>query len=298
MSFLGAGLSLLGGILGRNSERKAIREQNAYNDPAAIRARYEAAGFNPLLGIAPGVDLQTTAGGGNFLGSALADAGLQIGDALQRRAPQIQRMNAVASENDRLRAENSSLRLAPPVAGVYARGGPSVRSGAIPGGANAASSLGSRGPAGLPALDGPAGRPGGVGVSPPVQVAALPAVGPAGSDKGTGSPRLPISVGHIQIFPSGGNSDADVGETRYGDFMGGIIGAGQAIYDTAWNVGRIVKNGSFDPKYRTLSLGGIDLGGPEARRSRADAKIDRDIAWMLGNRKFDTWGAGARRQEY
>lgn len=34
--------------------RNATDQANAYNDPAAIRARYEAAGFNPLLGVSNG----------------------------------------------------------------------------------------------------------------------------------------------------------------------------------------------------------------------------------------------------
>jgi len=41
--------SLVGGLLDKKSDRSAQRRANEYENPAAIRARYEAAGFNPLL---------------------------------------------------------------------------------------------------------------------------------------------------------------------------------------------------------------------------------------------------------
>lgn len=46
------GLALGGKFLDRIFSRKDQRSTDRYNDPAAIRRRYEEAGFNPLLGIA------------------------------------------------------------------------------------------------------------------------------------------------------------------------------------------------------------------------------------------------------
>ncbi len=50
-ALIGAGASLIGGALNRKSSGKQESRANAHNDPAAIRDRYEAAGFDPLLGI-------------------------------------------------------------------------------------------------------------------------------------------------------------------------------------------------------------------------------------------------------
>lgn len=142
---------------------------NAYNDPAAIRARYEAAGFNPLLGIAPGVDLQTTPGGSNFMGEALADVSLQLGEmaARPRAVMSIGKMNNLAAQDARLAEENRTLRLQPGGATLYERGGPSVRGSPAMGGSRAS------GPAGAP-LDGN-GPQSGFGPARPV---AAPSVDP------------------------------------------------------------------------------------------------------------------------
>lgn len=77
--------SLLGGIFGRESEKDAIRDQNRYNAPDQVRARAEKAGFNPLLFVAPGVGQQTATGGGNYMGEAIANAGLALADGLHKK---------------------------------------------------------------------------------------------------------------------------------------------------------------------------------------------------------------------
>lgn len=128
-ALIGAGASLLGGIFGRNSERKAIAQQNAYNDPAAVRERFEAAGFNPLLGIQPGVGIQTAIGGGNFIGSAIADAGRIFGEGMQRRAEMAQ-LDKLATENNKLSERIANLTIRPRVAGIYASNQGTPRLGA------------------------------------------------------------------------------------------------------------------------------------------------------------------------
>ncbi len=126
--------SLVGGILGRNSEKKAIAAQNQYNDPAQVRARFEAAGFNPLLGIQPGVGMQSATGGTNFLGAAIADAGLAL-DASRQRKSEMAQLSALADQNQKLAREVQTLTIRPKVGGVYAQSEavpalPSARRGA------------------------------------------------------------------------------------------------------------------------------------------------------------------------
>ncbi len=119
-ALISAGGSLLGGILGRSSERKAIAAQNAYNDPAKIRERAEAAGFNPLAFIGPGVGLQTATGGTNFFGAALADAGLMLADGLSKRQDALA-LESVERANADLKRKVESLTLRPKVGGIYAQ---------------------------------------------------------------------------------------------------------------------------------------------------------------------------------
>lgn len=119
-ALIGAGASLLGGILGRNSEKAAIAAQNAYNDPAQIRARAEAAGFNPLLFVGPGVGNQMTTGGSNYMGSAIADAGMQIADQMSKNR-ELARLEKLSAENKKLAEKVQNLTIRPKVGGVYAQ---------------------------------------------------------------------------------------------------------------------------------------------------------------------------------
>lgn len=117
---LSAGLSLLGGILGRNSERKAIAAQNEYNNPSNIRARAEAAGFNPLLFVGPGVGNQMATGGSNFMGSAIADAGLMLSEALAKRQD-LRKLDRLKDENQKLNQQVTNLTIRPKFGGIYSQ---------------------------------------------------------------------------------------------------------------------------------------------------------------------------------
>jgi len=119
-ALIGAGASLLGGIFGRNSERKAIAAQNEYNNPANIRARAEAAGFNPLLFVGPGVGNQMATGGSNFLGSAIADAGLMLSEALAKRQD-LRKLDRLKDENEKLSQQVTDLTIRPKIGGIYAQ---------------------------------------------------------------------------------------------------------------------------------------------------------------------------------
>lgn len=136
---------LFGAAQARRDEKNAIAQMNAYNNPAAIRARAEAAGFNPLLFIGPGVGSQTAVGGANYMGAAIAEAGLMVADAAskQREAGKLSRLT---QENAAMRNQVQNLTLRPKVGGVYAQ--------------RAAASSGGVVPSVRPALRGPAGASG------------------------------------------------------------------------------------------------------------------------------------------
>jgi hypothetical protein len=135
-ALIGAGASLLGGILGRNAQKKAtaqqqafdrqqVAEMNVYNDPAQVRARAEAAGLNPLLFMAPGVGQQTgmaqsQASSGNYMGAALADAGMMIADQMSKNR-ELARLEKLSAENKKLAEKVQNLTIRPKVGGVYAQ---------------------------------------------------------------------------------------------------------------------------------------------------------------------------------
>lgn len=115
---LSAGSSLLGGLFGKKSAKKAERRQMIYNDPKNIRKRFEAAGFNPLLGIGPQQPMQFD--GTNYMGSAIASAGLALADGMDKE-------KMVQIERDRLKMEQQKLdalvqnaTIRPRSGGIYA----------------------------------------------------------------------------------------------------------------------------------------------------------------------------------
>lgn len=118
---IAAGASLLGGILGRNSEKKAIAAQNEYNKPVNIRARAEEAGFNPLLFVGAGVGQQTATGGSNIMGSAIANAGLALADGMDKeKMLEIERAR-LAMDREKLDALLNNATIRPKVGGIYAQ---------------------------------------------------------------------------------------------------------------------------------------------------------------------------------
>lgn len=134
-----AGASLLGGALNNKAEKAGIAAQNAYNDPAQIRARAEAAGFNPLSFIGPGVGNQTAAVSGSYMGSAIADAGMAMADGIANstKRKQAEQLGALEIENAKLQNKLLQLTLRPKVGGVYAQRETTPTIAAAVGGGNA-----------------------------------------------------------------------------------------------------------------------------------------------------------------
>jgi hypothetical protein len=129
-ALISSATSLVGGLFGRSSakkdlamQRQLINEQNEYNNPTNIRRRAEEAGFNPLSFIGPGVGLQTgvaQANSANYMGAAIADAGMAIADGMARKA-ELGKLDKLQQANAKLAAKVQSLTLRPKVAGVYAQ---------------------------------------------------------------------------------------------------------------------------------------------------------------------------------
>lgn len=138
-SLIGAGASLLGGALSARAEKKGIAAQNAYNHPTAIRQRAEEAGFNPLLFIGPGVGQQTAVGGSNYMGSAIANAGMQIADQMSKNQ-ELARLEKLSAENKKLAEKVQTLTIRPKVGGVYAQRQAIPSLSAAVGGTNAGAS--------------------------------------------------------------------------------------------------------------------------------------------------------------
>ena len=113
---------LFGGSRAEKREARAIAAQNAYNDPSAVRARAEKAGFNPLLFIGPGVGQQTAVGGTDYMSGAIASAGMLLGDALAKsgKSSTVAKLNQYQQQNETLKQQVQSLTLRPTVGGIYA----------------------------------------------------------------------------------------------------------------------------------------------------------------------------------
>jgi len=201
-ALIGAGASLLGGILGRNSERKAIAAQNDYNNPANIRARAEAAGFNPLLFVGPGVGNQMATGGSNYMGSAIADAGLMLSEALAKRQD-LRKLDRLKDENEKLSQQVTDLTIRPKFGGIYSQREATPSKSAALGGANDAA---------------------------PVKAASVGVSGVA-----SGGVSTQLRVPRVNLTVRSDVSDGGDFEQRWGEVGGAIGGLGVMAADLGTN---------------------------------------------------------------
>lgn len=144
-----AAASLLGGRKARKEAQRAyaqqkadIAEQNAYNSPAAIRARAEEAGFNPLLFVGPGVGLQSGIADPiqPVMGQAIANAGMAMAQGLVSHGDALAEQSALRAQNVELRRALETATLRPKVGGIYSA---SVRVPQTPAGIDASAVGGS-----------------------------------------------------------------------------------------------------------------------------------------------------------
>lgn len=122
-SVLSIGGSLLGGLFGKSSAQKAQDKQNQYNDPVQIRARAEAAGFNPLLFVGPGVGNQAAPAASGHMGAAIADSSMMLANAVSGQAEEKARLQNLQLQNEKLQKEINQMTLRPKTAGIYGSGG-------------------------------------------------------------------------------------------------------------------------------------------------------------------------------
>lgn len=224
--------SLLGGIFGKPKNEYVVPNYQK------IRNKAEAAGFNPLtaLAMAPGQVVQSQ----NFMGSAIADAGLALADGLNTKRKEQGALAKLAEENDKLREKVQNMTLRPKVPGVYAQREaiPSVSQavGGSSGSANAAANSG----------DSAGNLTASVGVS---AQASQPS---SSSDDASKTPTRPLQILGISLKPQSKTSDTEAFASRYGeDFLspswfagwGGFIGdAALGIKDYAAYRGGIISD--------------------------------------------------------
>lgn len=111
---IGAAGSLLGGLLSKPKNEYVVP------DYEKIRAKAEAAGFNPLFAMAnaPGQVVQS----GGYMGSAVSDAAMIMADAVSKQTD-AGKLSQVQAQNRALSKKVQSLTLRPKIGGIYAQRG-------------------------------------------------------------------------------------------------------------------------------------------------------------------------------
>lgn len=159
---IGGVSSLLGGLFGSRQKAKYV-----VPDYAGIRRKAEAAGFNPLTALTQGPQGQVVQSQ-NYMGQAIADAGLLLADGMQKKADEQGEIAQLKKQNEDLREKLTNQTLRPKVPGIYAQteSTPSLRQ-----------ALGVQGEISSdPAVVGRSGHRGGSGVVGAVQPVTPPAM--------------------------------------------------------------------------------------------------------------------------
>lgn len=227
-ALVGAAASLIGGASSARAERRAIAAQNEYNKPINVRKRAEEAGFNPLLFVGPGVGQQTAVGGTNFVGQAIADAGMIIGDMLLKtgKGSYAAKLNQYQQQNEKLQQEVQSLTLRPKVGGIYAA------NETVPTLEEATGNAGNRRDPG--AAPGVYARLGFGDLLGPRYNRGDAAINSA-SDQSSKVPYKDLYAMGDALAPQSGTSDAEAWESRYGEIIAEYEGAKAYLYDKFQN---------------------------------------------------------------
>lgn len=213
-----AGAALLGGILGKSKNEYVVPNYQKIRDKA------EAAGFNPLtaLAMAPGQVVQSQ----NYMGSAIADAGLALADGMAEKAKQNDPLEKLKRENELLKEKIINVTLRPKVPGVYAQREAIPTLSQAVGGSNGGGSAAN------------SGNSGSSGAAPNSAVGstAYNLGDPDISSSSDASSRVPVKPVYIlgqEIMPTSGTSDTDAIASRYGeDFMSPSWFAGWGAFGT------------------------------------------------------------------
>lgn len=116
-TLISAGASILGGLLGKSDPVSA--GQNAYSHVKGIMRAAKDFNWNPLylMGSVPPVG--GTPGDNSSISSGIANAGMLIADKMQSRSGVAGLLNKYQQANVKLARENETLKLRPPVPGIY-----------------------------------------------------------------------------------------------------------------------------------------------------------------------------------
>lgn len=129
---IGAGASLIGANKQKKANEAAQRAQNEYNerqsDPAEIRRKFEAAGFNPLLGVQGWQPAQQTGYVPSSIGSAISEAGAVFGNYFDGKAKEKSALTAAQQENAKLKERLRDQMLRPAVGGIFGGGDKPLKS--------------------------------------------------------------------------------------------------------------------------------------------------------------------------
>lgn len=121
-AILGAGASILGGVLSKPKRQSAAKNSrdSILGQAEGARLAAEKYGFNPLtlLGVSSAVGPSESA---NYLGSAIADAGLILADGYAKREDKLGKLSQLQQENIKLRKKVQDATLRPVVGGIYAQ---------------------------------------------------------------------------------------------------------------------------------------------------------------------------------
>ncbi len=130
-ALIAAGGSLLGGLLGSRSEKKAAAQERSWalEDQAEqfirLRDAAEKGGFNPLtaLSVAPnsGMPRATEAASANYMGKAVAESSLILADSYARTqaAKEANKTQNLQSQNSKLAKKLTDATLRPKQPGIY-----------------------------------------------------------------------------------------------------------------------------------------------------------------------------------
>lgn len=223
----------------KRSRRRALRDRadhRAYNDPAAVRARLEAAGLNPLSGVdgsgafIPGGSVITPGDAGPASAVGYATSGIAptafaemipgqvmpvdqwggvegafdaLANGFYKSLEYDLRETQLEMEAQRLQQIVQRATINPVVGGVYGRGN---------GGTGYANQSGQAGP-----------------TRPPVDLLGFPDHGAA---------RTSVDVAGTEIAPHPGFSDAEALEQRYGDGVSLLYGFGVGSADMGYTFGK------------------------------------------------------------
>lgn len=263
---------LLGGLFGRRSEKKAIAAQNAYNDPSAIRRRFEAAGFNPLLGIQPGVGMQAAVGGTNYIGSAIADGVAGLASAWSESAVKKQELQKLQQENEKLQKKVTVQTIRPTTGGLYNRpSGEKISISATP-------ARGMLAPDGRYYSEYEAEWVGNQVMQP----------NPDGTYQQRNPARTAITTPIGEITPDN-ISDAEDWEKRYGDPVSWAVGFGNLAADAGRSLRRWTDKSGYTPPTENLATETLPRVVRKGVKAWADwSKAERKLKGGEGNRGYGT----------